>query len=191
MRTLSHPIRLVAAALMWTSGSAATGPNSPITEIELSTPANHLQAIIAAPDGTVWATACAKPKIIRLGKDGRITEFPVPGANAKLLQGITVGADGNLWFTTVALDVNGNPVAAGVGRITPDGVVTEFPVPTASIGGRTIVAGPDGNLWFTEGGANQIGRVTTAGAVTEFAIPTLGSLPECAQTFPHFEPVNF
>jgi len=96
MRTLTRLTWALAAGVIWTFGSAAAGPNDPITEIELSSPANHLQAIVAAPDGTVWATACAKPKIIRVGKNGQITEFPIPGANAKLLQGIAVGADGHL-----------------------------------------------------------------------------------------------
>ena len=58
--------------------------------------------------------------------------------------GIAAGPDGNLWFTETS---RGNKI----GRITPAGVITEFPVPH---GQRAlpdgIAAGPDGNLWFTE-----------------------------------------
>ena len=83
---------------------------------------------------------------------------------------ITTGADGNLWFLNA-----GN---ATVGRITPSGVVTAFPVGTT--GTLTdITAGPDGNLWFTDidcgfpacapGHHDSIGRITPAGVVTTFA----------------------
>jgi hypothetical protein len=64
-----------------------------------------------------------------------------------------------------------------IGRITPAGAVTEFPIPTANSQPYGITAGPDGNLWFTEYLGNRVGRITPAGAVTEFAVPTAGSLP--------------
>src|SRR5579871_1405222 len=51
---------------------------------------------------------------------GKITEFPV--SSGKNLQAITVGPDGNLWFT----DSNGNQI----GRMTPSGTVTLYPIPT-------------------------------------------------------------
>ncbi len=82
---------------------------------------------------------------------------------------IAAGPDGNLWFTEHS--------ANQIGRITTAGVITEFPIPTASSGPYGIAAGPDGNLWFAEPGANQIGRITTAGVVTEFPIPTASSDP--------------
>ena len=61
-----------------------------------------------------------------------------------------------VWFTD-----NG---ANKIGRITTDGVITEFPIPTAGSVPVGIIVGPDGALWFTEPGVNQIGRITTAGA---------------------------
>ena len=77
---------------------------------------------------------------------------------------IVSGADGNLWFTW------GERL---LGRLTVDGVLTEFPLSTVlprpiPIG---IAAGPDGNVWFTEAGSNKIGRITTSGVITEFALP--------------------
>lgn len=57
----------------------------------------------------------------------------------------------------------------GIGRITTDGAVTEFPLRGPEEGTRAIAAitaGPDGALWFSEAGA--IGRITTTGQVTEF-----------------------
>ena len=66
--------------------------------------------------------------------------------------GITVGPDGNIWFTEF---LNGT-----VGRITPSGIMTEFPLPSfRAVSG--IAAGPDGNLWLTEQSSpDLIGRFT-------------------------------
>ncbi len=91
-----------------------------------------------------------------------VNDFPVP-AQFSGPQGITLGPDGNLWFTEYQ--------ANQIGRITPAGVITEFPIPTANSGPWGIVAGPDGNLWFTERLGHNVGRITPAGVVTEFAGP--------------------
>ena len=66
-----------------------------------------------------------------------------------------------------------------IGRITPVGVITEFPIPTADSKPVGIASGPDSNLWFTESAlaSNKIGRITTTGSITEFPIPTAGSGP--------------
>ena len=102
-------------------------------------------------------------------------EFPIPTAGSAPA-GITTGPDGNVWFT----EFFGNKV----GRVTPQGSVTEFPIPTASSSPRGIAAGPDGNVWFTESATNKIGRVTPSGQITEFAVPTLNSSPNDITTGP-------
>jgi streptogramin lyase len=63
---------------------------------------------------------------------------------------MTTGPDGNLWF----VEFNGN----AIGRITPRGAITEFPLPTGNSGPSSITTGPDGALWFTENDGNRIGR---------------------------------
>ena len=73
--------------------------------------------------------------------------------------------DGNLWFT----ENTGNQI----GRMTPAGVITEFPLPTPNSLAVGIVYASDGNLWFTEY-AGRVGRITLAGTVTEFPVPTAG-----------------
>ena len=92
---------------------------------------------------------------------GAVTEFSLPFSTSSS-RGITVGPDGNLWFTQ-----SNNTI----GRITTAGAVTEFPLPTRSSGPEGITAGPDGALWFTEAGTNKIGRITTSGEITEFPLP--------------------
>jgi len=104
----------------------------------------------------------------------KVTEFrAVFGEYSSAM--IAAGPDGNLWFTDGRRD--------RVGRITPEGKVTEF---KDGIGGGTesgpegIAAGPDGNLWFTEPYGRtpyetgltkpgRVGRITPAGKVTEFS----------------------
>jgi len=70
--------------------------------------------------------------------------------------GITTGPDGNIWFT----EENGNRI----GRITPGGAITEFPIPNPPSLPVEITPGPGGALWFTESAANSIRYITTAGA---------------------------
>jgi streptogramin lyase len=89
-----------------------------------------------------------------------IIEYPLPTPDS-FPGGITGGPDGNVWFTESQHKI---------GRITPAGVITEFPVSSSNSPGA-ITTGPDGNLWFTEGsstGVSMIGRITPAGVLTEF-----------------------
>ncbi|MEV0981374.1 hypothetical protein [Streptomyces sp. NPDC049915] len=75
---------------------------------------------------------------------------------------ITPGPDRALWFTEYR--------AHRIGRITTDGVIDEFDVPTPGCGPFGIAAGPDGALWFTETAADRIGRITVDGHITEFPL---------------------
>jgi streptogramin lyase len=88
---------------------------------------------------------------------GSVTAF----SPAILPRGITAGPDGNLWYVQTG-------TANKIGRITPGGTITNFPIPTANSEPEDITAGPDGNLWFTETEGSKIGRITTAGHITEF-----------------------
>jgi len=62
-----------------------------------------------------------------------------------------LGTTQTLWFT----ETLGN----AVGRITTDGVVFEYAIPTASSAPIGVAEGPDGAVWFAENGANKIGRL--------------------------------
>ena len=98
----------------------------------------------------------------------RFKSFMVPSSNSQP-RDITLGSDGNVWFTESVLD------AAKIARIDAKGRITEFPVPNASCQASDIVLGADGALWFTGPSGFPdffIGRVTTSGQFTGFA-------PEC------------
>jgi virginiamycin B lyase len=150
-----------------TRSVTAACPTGTITEfpIPLSTRVSGPESIVRGPDGNLWFTQAGgmgEYKIGRITPREVITEIPLPAGGAP--QSITSGPDGNLWFLE---NVN------QIGRITPGGVVTLFPVAGAGSGPDSITSGPDGNLWFTGIYGNQIGRITPDGVVTEFPVPIM------------------
>jgi streptogramin lyase len=146
--------------------------------------------IILGPDGNLWFTEFHGDSIGRITRSGVVTEFHGVSSGARPL-GITAGPDGNLWFTETfeqfdPLLEETIPGAGRIGRITPDGVVTEFADGiTDGADPAGITAGPDGNLWFTELAGGRVGRITPDGVVTEFADGiTPGAIPSGITTGP-------
>lgn len=87
---------------------------------------------------------------VALSPEYFITEIPIHGeSSVPWLRGITKGLDGNLWFT----ESNGN----NIGRITPDGKITEFLAPTAQSEPYGDAVGPGSTLWFTESQKGAVG----------------------------------
>lgn len=91
------------------------------------------------------------------GPPGQIAEFTIPvtesSSQFSFPIAITSGPDNNLWFTEAgtSLDQNQPTSQSFIGRVTPVGKVTLFPIPTTNVLPTGITKGPDGNLWFTEG----------------------------------------
>jgi streptogramin lyase len=142
-------------------------PGAVITEFTAGFPTGSPRGLVTGPDGNLWvAQAGGDGAIARVTKAGEVTEFPVPTAGDP--NDVAVGPDGNLWYV--------DPVANVIGRITPEGSITEF-TDGLSDGAEpmAIAKGPDGKLWFTEQKAGKIGRVTTAGVITEFSSGISGS----------------
>ena len=75
-------------------------------------------------------------------------------------QEITPGPDGSVWFTMLF----GNRI----GRVTPDGTITEVENAMLLSGPVGIAAGPDGNLWVTARSPNRVLRVTPGGTISTF-----------------------
>ena len=142
-------------------------PAGVITEFTAGFPTGNPRGIVTGPDGNLWvAQAGGDGAIARVTKSGEVVEFPVPTAGDPT--DIAVGPDGNLWYV--------DPAANVVGRITPEGSITEF-TDGLSTGAEptSIVKGSDGKLWFTEHATGKIGRITTAGVITEFSSGLSGS----------------
>ena len=87
---------------------------------------------------------------------------------------ITDGPDGNVWFSEI------NNISV-VGKITPAGIVTEYPLTGCNSSAFQVVSAPDGNVYFPApcAGPNvavdaaSIGRLTPSGTYTMFPIPAL------------------
>src|SRR5260370_1522739 len=110
------------------------------------------------------AAVTAVMSLVRAGgaEAATISEYsPLPHPNS-MPGAIANGPDGNLWFTE-SNSQSGSGGTDRIGRMSPDGSVTEFPL-GAHAEPSGIAVGPDGNLWFTEDGANKIGRITPGGA---------------------------
>src|SRR5438094_3581317 len=90
-----------------------------------------------ALNGTLLALGILTPL-----PDPKFQSYPIPTANSQPRH-ITLGSDGNMWFTESELDVS------QIGRIDARGNITEFVVPTRFSQPSDIVSGPDGALWFT------------------------------------------
>jgi streptogramin lyase len=86
-----------------------------------------------------------------------LTEFPLLTEGA-LPWDINPGPDGNLWFTELA--------GRHIGKITPQGVITEYPV-DGEYGIASIARSrrDDNRLWFTENDSGLVGSITTNGVV--------------------------
>lgn len=141
-----------------------------ITEYSVSTGgASEVTDIVSGPDGNLWFTAgrmgsLSGNTVGKITVSGVSTPYAVPTYGA-WPQSLTVGSDGNLWFT--------EEKANKIGKITTSGTVTEYVLPTADSQPYGITTGSDGALWFTAGGTSRIGRITTAGVVTdEYSVPS-------------------
>jgi streptogramin lyase len=176
---------LVALALGASSASAAK-PISGFTYLSevfpLATPSARAHALVAGPDREFWFAGAAARHAAPFGIAGTLGPIDMAGRPKlsepaatelaptwhKPLDGVAVGADGNVWLTSAAGDI--------ILRMTPTGTVTGFPVAvpgsaSAALRGPTgIVAGPDGALWFTAEAGDAIGRIDTSGQIKAYPL---------------------
>lgn len=180
---LATPTATVAVA---TATPTPSGPQVQQTYQITDSRLRQANFITPAPDGSLWWSG--QGAFGHLDASGAMTSIPYPSAWSTSRYGNTMIAapDGNIWFTeytTVATPGS----ADHIGKITPSGTITEYPITHADNGPDAMVIGPDGNIWFTEvgngGGSSQppqdgaIGRVTLSGTVTEFKIPVASAHP--------------
>jgi streptogramin lyase len=133
--------------------------------------------------GDAWIGLDERDEITRVTPAGLVSNFSVPAEPL----GVAFGPDGDIWYTDLGSGCTllPKPTCAhysAIGRLTPTGSVTEFPL--ADIGAQpvAIIAGPDGNLWFSEeltflenpiaeNGSGAVGRITPGGVPTDYPIP--------------------
>jgi virginiamycin B lyase len=126
--------------------------------------------ITVGQDGALWLTVWVpKPLkesrygrayLVRMQPDGQMTRFPLWGPARRRSEppaSIVSDPGGAIWFT--------DPALARVGRLTPDGKLTEFHQRL-----RPVVLAPDGaeGLWFV--GYGGVGKISAAGQVQELRV---------------------
>ncbi len=119
---------------------------------------NNITSVIAGPDQNLWAAACGG--IYKITTAGIVSAYVLPDQySGEHPHALTVGADGNIWFTASAGSGNDE-----IGSITTSGAITEYHIAIApgatssSIG--AITADGSGHLWFVDGNANAVGEFT-------------------------------
>jgi virginiamycin B lyase len=98
-------------------------------------------------------------------------QFPIPTASSRPA-GITLGADGQIWFTEFA--------KSKMGRLVNSGKVQEIVTPTKNAEPNGIASGPGPNIniWFTESNSGKVGQITVAGPpYTEYQLPDPAARP--------------
>jgi virginiamycin B lyase len=93
-------------------------PTGDLTEYPLPTTGTPL-SIAAGPGDALWVTIPKAHAVCKISPDGHAMTFYLP--ETVIPSFISGGADGNLWFT--------EPTGK-IGRLTPLGALTEFPVST-------------------------------------------------------------
>ncbi|MGD0454004.1 MAG: hypothetical protein ABSB69_10440 [Solirubrobacteraceae bacterium] len=142
--------------------------------------------LVYGPQESVWflLRACEGTRGGEVPLSG-VGRLPLNGPSALLVRrldkppsSLTVGPEGDLWFTEDTYE--GSEGAPAIGRLTASGQLTQFPTPVepnpvfpqegAHQQPGQISAGPENDLWFTaEGfGTKVLSRITPAGVLSQF-----------------------
>lgn len=141
----------------------ASGTDGSVTTYGTSA-TSTITGVLVGPDNKIWfAAGDTITRMTTSGVTGAGDTFTLPAGNSSIYF-MTLGPDGNLWFTQAS--------PSAVGRMTPAGAFTIFPTPTQSSLPFGIAPGPDGQLWFVERNGDNIGSIpttATSGAdITEY-----------------------
>ena len=147
------------------------------TSSEFPVPNGGQPFILKVGEDGIWFTDSATHAIGHLDPGtGKIDEYAIPSGAAPFY--IQIAPDGSKWFTETA----------GVGRLSPRGVVTEWSVtlehPDDNM--EQLSLDPWGNVWFVErnfdgggaAGTNKVRRLNpSTNVISTYMVPTLGGTP--------------
>lgn len=122
--------------------------------------------VAVAPDGTAWASLQSGNQIVRVGTDGVVKAFDLPGA-ASVPSDIAVGPDSAVWFLEYRADA--------IGRLVGD-VIQEFPIGERALGLSGLAVAPDGAVWFGLLREGSLGRLRD-GQFVRFRLPRSRAKP--------------
>jgi virginiamycin B lyase len=135
--------------------------------------------IVAGPDRTLWFAEAGLDKIAQYDpSDGTLNEFKATAGTGPVVPtDVTIGADGNLWYTESLAHKIGRMAIIGTESQPTGAIIGEYSTPTTPSNPATLALGPDCNIWFTEMATSLIGSVDQNGNVTEYAGLTSASQP--------------
>ena len=116
-----------------------------ITEYPIPTAGAWPFSVVAGPDGNMVYRKRRQQD--RQDHDGRHDHRVCGSDSRRALRGITVGPDGNLWFT----EYDGNKI----GKITTGGTITEYAIPTVNANARGIATGMTATCGLPNSGATR------------------------------------
>ena len=119
-----------------------------VTEFPLPHAESRPYTIVAGPDGNLWFTESDAGRSGASRRAGTITEFTLDAGQR------AVRDHGRRRRQPVVHRAFPNQI----GKITPQGLITEYPIPTPNAQPWDITALPNGDLWFTEENVDQVGR---------------------------------
>ncbi len=192
--TVDEPTAMLvdASGVFWVGGIAFSGGG----QIATSSNANgafsnaSVMQLLNGPGGAVWgvlANLSTNPVQYSIAEFaisgssvGIVRNNPLPSGDA--ISSMTIGGDGNFWFTDYQRDA--------IGRMSVNGTVREFPLTSANAlaapwyGQSQIATACDGAVWFSEPGPNKVARIDLTGKINEFSIPTPSALVGPVATAP-------
>lgn len=146
-----------------------------VVKYSLPAPDRDPNAIVAAPDGSVWFGEQALPGIGHLyPTNGTLVEYAWPGT-----YGMQSGGSGSTYKTDIwgvaqwngrmwGSDGAGNRL---VGIDPSTWSIQSVNLPTSDSFPYTLTVGPENSLWFTELVSSQIGRLYPNGTLHEYSSP--------------------
>ncbi len=156
---------LVAAAVAARAASAAGPPVCVTGCATLIAPpyAASPFGVTQGPVGSEWFSL--DNAVARVDQQGRITTYPVSDPNEQDVGWMTRGPDGEVWFA--------ERDTGKIGRISANGSIREYALPSPDAVPQGIVFAPDGNVYVTEQGSNAIARLNpVTGAAVDIPVPT-------------------
>jgi virginiamycin B lyase len=123
--------------------------------------------VAAGSDRKLYLGGCIQARCNLIGVLAETGTFSVfrtsSGDGPHQSGGLSPGPDGNIWFAE----------RKHIGKVTPAGQITEYPLPNGNTPGGHVTAGGDGQVWFDEispsfSGVYTVGRIDpTNGKITE------------------------
>jgi streptogramin lyase len=125
-------------------------------------------ALAPAPGGKFFVLDCngqTSPavgaiEVVNTKGHGRAYQLPSSDVSGDCnTESMAAGPDGNAWFAGYR----------DIVRVTPNGVITQFPYPGGPNGFAFIISGPSGLLWFSDSSFSSIDSIDPSnGAITEY-----------------------